>query len=119
MGKEKNGSFCIFVQTLCGKHEVLRVEAEILGNELLTIQSQKYGVAVERFYCTFQGKRLEECLQLRHMGSSVIHVWLCKVVPLVDRLQVLIGFAHIATKEGVGLRGRRVTGVVNIVICLL
>ena len=68
MGKEKNGSFCIFVQTLCGKHEVLRVEAEILGNELLTVLSQKYGVDVERFYCTFQGERLEESLQLRHMG---------------------------------------------------
>ena len=67
-GKEKNGSFCIFVQTLCSKHEVLRVEAEILGNELLTLLSQKYGVAVERFYCTFQGKRLEESLQLRQMG---------------------------------------------------
>ena len=62
------GSFCIFVQTLCGKHEVLRVDAEILGNELLTILSQKHGVAEERFYCTFQGKRLEESLQLRQMG---------------------------------------------------
>ena len=67
-GKEKNGSFCIFVQTLCSKHEVFRVEAEILGNELLTILSQKYGVTVERFYCTSQGKRLEESLQLRQMG---------------------------------------------------
>ena len=44
-GKEKNRSFCIFVQTLCGKHEVLRVEAEILGHELLPMLSQKYGVA--------------------------------------------------------------------------
>ena len=118
-GKEKNGSLCIFVQTLCSKHEVLRVEAEILGNELLTVVSQKYGVAVERFCCTSRVDCWKSLSSCDKWGSSVIHVWLCRVVSLVDRLQVLIGFVHIATKEGVGLRGRRVTGVVNIVMCLL
>ena len=85
----------------------------------LTILSQKYGVAVERFYCTFQGKRLEESLQLRHVGIQRDSRLVMQGRILGGRLQVLIGFVHIATEEGVGLRGRRVTGVANIVICLL